>query len=115
MIPLPRVAPGTAFPPIPVRRGTRVFVLTGAGISAESGIRTFRDAGGLWEQHRLEDVATPDGFQRDPSLVWRVFSGPRPPGAPGGPDPAAPPPARPRRVPRCGALPSLPTQQPLPR
>ncbi len=74
MIPLPRVAPGSAFSPIPLRRGTRVFVLTGAGISAESGIRTFRDAGGLWEQHRVEDVATPRGFQRDPSLVWRFYS-----------------------------------------
>src|SRR5437868_14471617 len=74
MIPLPRVAPGRAFPPIPVRRGTRVFVLTGAGISAESGVRTFRDAGGLWEEHRIEDVATPEGFARDPRLVWRFYS-----------------------------------------
>jgi len=38
----------------------RIVVLTGAGISAESGIATFRDSGGLWEQHRIEDVATPD-------------------------------------------------------
>ena len=74
MIPLPRVAPGTAFAPIPVRRGTRVFVLTGAGISAESGIRTFRDAGGLWEEHSIEAVATPEGFRRDPRLVWRFYS-----------------------------------------
>src|SRR3989441_7026940 len=74
MIPLPRVAPGAAFSPIPVRRGTRIFVLTGAGISAESGIRTFRDADGLWEQHRVEDVATPQGFHRDPRLVWRFYS-----------------------------------------
>ena len=74
MIPLPRVAPGVAFSPIPIRRGMRVFVLTGAGISAESGIRTFRDAGGLWEQHRVEDVATPEGFLRDPPLVWRFYS-----------------------------------------
>jgi len=74
MIPLPRVAPGSAFSPISLRRGARVFVLTGAGISAESGIRTFRDAGGLWEEHRIEDVATPEGFQRDPSLVWRFYS-----------------------------------------
>src|SRR3989442_13103127 len=74
MIPLPRVAPGAAFSPIPIPRGTRVFVLTGAGISAESGIRTFRDAGGLWEQHRIEDVATPEGFLRDPPLVWRFYS-----------------------------------------
>ena len=47
----------------------RVVVLTGAGISAESGIRTFRAADGLWEEHRVEDVATPEGFARDPELV----------------------------------------------
>jgi len=52
----------------------RVFVLTGAGISAESGIRTFRDAGGLWEEHRVEQVATPEGFRKDPALVWRFYS-----------------------------------------
>ena len=45
----------------------RVVVLTGAGISAESGIKTFRAADGLWEEHRVEDVATPEGFARDPS------------------------------------------------
>lgn len=50
------------------------MVLTGAGISAESGISTFRDAGGLWEKHRIEDVATPEAFQRDPKLVWRFYS-----------------------------------------
>lgn len=49
----------------------RVVVLTGAGISAESGIRTFRAADGLWEEHRVEDVATPEGFARDPDLVGR--------------------------------------------
>lgn len=43
-----------------------IVILTGAGISAESGIDTFRSAGGLWEQHRVEDVATPAGFARDP-------------------------------------------------
>src|SRR5215470_8758822 len=52
----------------------RVFVLTGAGISAESGLKTFRDAGGLWEQHRVEDVATPAAWRRDPALVWRFYS-----------------------------------------
>lgn len=46
-----------------------IFVLTGAGISAESGIQTFRGMDGLWEEHRLEDVASPGGFQRDPSMV----------------------------------------------
>jgi NAD-dependent deacetylase len=50
-----------------------IVVLTGAGISAESGIGTFRDAGGLWEQHRVEDVATPEGFRRDPELVLRFY------------------------------------------
>src|SRR6516164_9093719 len=52
----------------------RVAVLTGAGVSAESGISTFRDANGLWEEHAIEDVATPDGFARDPALVWRFYS-----------------------------------------
>jgi len=51
----------------------RIFVLTGAGISAESGIPTFRDAGGLWEGHAVEDVATPEGFARDPDLVYRFY------------------------------------------
>ena len=49
-------------------------MLTGAGISAESGIPTFRDANGLWEGHRLEDVATPDAFARDPSLVHEFYN-----------------------------------------
>ena len=49
-------------------------MLTGAGVSAESGVPTFRDHGGLWEQHRIEDVATPEGFARDPELVWRFYS-----------------------------------------
>jgi NAD-dependent deacetylase len=74
VIPLPRVARGSDFPPVRIRKGTRVFVLTGAGISAESGIRTFRDAGGIWEEHRLEDVATPEAFRRNPPLVWRFYS-----------------------------------------
>jgi NAD-dependent deacetylase len=50
-----------------------VLVLTGAGASADSGVRTFRDAGGLWEGHRVEDVATPEGWARDPALVWRFY------------------------------------------
>ena len=49
-------------------------VMTGAGVSAESGIPTFRDANGLWENNRVEDVASPDGFARDPKLVWRFYS-----------------------------------------
>ena len=52
----------------------RVLVLTGAGISAESGIRTFRAADGLWEEHRVEDVATPEGFDRDPELVQTFYN-----------------------------------------
>ena len=51
----------------------RVVVLTGAGISAESGIRTYRDGDGLWEEHRLEDVATPQAWIADPVLVWRFY------------------------------------------
>ena len=50
-----------------------IVILTGAGISAESGIDTFRSAGGLWEQHKVEDVATPEGFARDPDLVLRFY------------------------------------------
>jgi NAD-dependent deacetylase len=52
----------------------RLLVLTGAGVSAESGLATFRDSNGLWEQHRVEDVASPDGFIRDPELVWKFYS-----------------------------------------
>jgi NAD-dependent deacetylase len=52
---------------------TRIVILTGAGISAESGIDTFRAAGGLWEQHRVEDVATPEGFARNPDLVLNFY------------------------------------------
>jgi len=91
MVPLTRIGPGLDFEPLRIRRGERVFVLTGAGISAESGVPTFRDAGGagsagngrspkggasigLWHQHRIEDVATPEGFARDPALVWRFYS-----------------------------------------
>jgi NAD-dependent deacetylase len=50
-----------------------IVILTGAGISAESGIETFRSAGGLWENHRVEDVATPEAFERDPNLVLRFY------------------------------------------
>ncbi len=74
MVPLTKIGPGGEFAPLRIRRGERVFVLTGAGISAESGVSTFRDKGGLWEQHRIEDVATPEGFERDPELVWRFYS-----------------------------------------
>ena len=52
----------------------RVFILTGAGISAESGIPTFRGAGGLWRTYRVEEVGTPEAFRRDPALVWEFYS-----------------------------------------
>jgi len=51
-----------------------IVVLTGAGMSAESGIATFRDSGGLWEQYRIEDVATPEAFRRDPKLVLDFYN-----------------------------------------
>ena len=50
-----------------------IVVLTGAGISAESGVPTFRDADGLWEGHRVEDVATPEAFDLQPSVVQRFY------------------------------------------
>ncbi len=50
------------------------MILTGTGISAESGVPTFRDAGGLWEVHRVEDVATPTAFRRDPEVVHRFYN-----------------------------------------
>lgn len=51
-----------------------IVVLTGAGVSAESGINTFRAADGLWENHRLEEVATPEGFERNPQLVHHFYN-----------------------------------------
>lgn len=51
-----------------------LVILTGAGISAESGVPTFRGADGLWEGHRFEDVATPEAFERDPALVQRFYN-----------------------------------------
>ena len=52
----------------------RIVILTGAGISAESGIATFRASDGLWENHRVEDVATPEGFARNPKLVHDFYN-----------------------------------------
>lgn len=58
-----------------VLEGARsVFVLTGAGMSAESGLPTFRGAAGYWQNHRFEDLASPEGFARDPELVWRWYN-----------------------------------------
>jgi NAD-dependent deacetylase len=52
----------------------KIVILTGAGMSAESGLRTFRDGDGLWEEHRVEDVATPEAWYRDRSLVQRFYN-----------------------------------------
>jgi NAD-dependent deacetylase len=70
-----RIAPYREFEPIAFSSTARVFVLTGAGVSAESGFSTFRDSGGLWEKHRIEDVATPEGWSRDRALVWQFYAG----------------------------------------
>jgi NAD-dependent deacetylase len=56
-----------------LRPAKRVCVLSGAGVSAESGVPTFRAADGLWEGHRIEDVASPAGWRRDPQLVWDFY------------------------------------------
>jgi NAD-dependent deacetylase len=61
-------------PALEVGVSDRVFVLTGAGVSAESGIRTFRDAGGLWEKYRFEEVASPEGWAAHPETVWRFYA-----------------------------------------
>ncbi len=55
-------------------KSNSIVILTGAGISAESGIATFRDAGGLWEGHKIEDVATPEAFERNPVLVHEFYN-----------------------------------------
>ena len=58
---------------IPFDRATRLTVMTGAGISAESGVSTFRDSGGLWSKYRVEEVATPEAFAADPRKVWEFY------------------------------------------
>jgi NAD-dependent deacetylase len=58
---------------IKINRDSMILVLTGAGISAESGIRTFRDSDGLWEEHRVEDVATPRAFTQNPTMIWEFY------------------------------------------
>lgn len=57
-----------------IRPDDHVFVLTGAGISAESGLATFRASDGLWAGHRIEDVCTPDALERNPAMVWQFYS-----------------------------------------
>lgn len=52
----------------------RIVILTGAGVSAESGLATFRDSGGLWEKHDPMEIATPEAFARDPALVYRFYN-----------------------------------------
>src|SRR2546428_6718156 len=71
-------------------RGRRVAALTGAGISAESGVPTFRSLGGFWENESLEDLATPQGFERDPRRVWAWYDARRVPVGRGAPDPGHP-------------------------
>jgi NAD-dependent deacetylase len=73
-----------------IRVGTddRVFVLTGAGVSAESGIPTFRGVGGLWRNYRIEEVASPYAWARDPTLVWEFYSMRRKVAAAAKPNPA---------------------------
>jgi NAD-dependent deacetylase len=57
-----------------LRAARRVTIMTGAGVSAASGVPTFRGAGGLWRQFRSEDLATPEAFARDPALVWEWYA-----------------------------------------
>ena len=66
----------------------RVFVLTGAGISAESGLPTFRASDGLWAGHSIEDVCTPEAWEHNPGLVWEFYSERRAQGAKAQPNPA---------------------------
>ncbi len=73
---------------IVVGPGDRVFVLTGAGISAESGLPTFRASDGLWAGHRVEDVCTPEALELNPALVWQFYSERREQGAKAEPNPA---------------------------
>lgn len=61
-------------PVIEGRRINRIVILTGAGVSAESGLATFRDSDGLWEDHDPMEIATPEAFQRDPDLVYRFYN-----------------------------------------
>ncbi|MGA7342632.1 MAG: NAD-dependent deacylase [Terracidiphilus sp.] len=73
---------------ISISPSDRVFVLTGAGISAESGLPTFRDSDGLWEGYRIEDVCTPEAWERNPAAVWAFYSARRASAAKALPNPA---------------------------
>lgn len=72
--PLQRTLPRASPPKIKISATDRVFILTGAGVSAESGIPTFRDMGGFWEDYRIEEVASPSAWESDPQLVWEFYS-----------------------------------------
>src|ERR1700721_3105386 len=73
---------------ISITSSDRVFILTGAGISAESGLPTFRAEDGLWAGFRVEDVCTPDAWKRDPTAVWVFYSARRAQGSKANPTPA---------------------------
>lgn len=73
---------------ISISPSDRLFVLTGAGISAESGLPTFRASDGLWAGHRVEDVCTPEALETNPALVWQFYSERREQGAEAKPNPA---------------------------
>ena len=73
---------------IVIASSDRVFVLTGAGISAESGLPTFRAEDGLWAGYRIEDVCTPDAWRRSPAAVWAFYTGRREAGQKAVPNPA---------------------------
>ena len=72
---------------ISITPADRVFVLTGAGISAESGLPTFRDSDGLWEGYRIEDVCTPEAWEHNPAGVWAFYSARRAAGQNAKPNP----------------------------
>ena len=73
---------------IPISETDSLFVLTGAGISAESGLPTFRASDGLWAGHRVEDVCTPEALEQNPALVWQFYSERRAQGQKADPNPA---------------------------
>ena len=75
-------------PPIAISSTDRVFVLTGAGISAESGLPTFRAEDGLWAGNRVQDVCTPEAWDRDPWRVWQFYAARRAAAAQAQPNPA---------------------------
>lgn len=73
---------------VTIEKSDRVFVLTGAGISAESGLPTFRAEDGLWAGHRVEEICTPEALRRNPEKVWLFYAGRREAGLTAKPNPA---------------------------